>query len=188
TGATGVTGPTGDTGATGVSNSIIAFDTGNSTATSSNAAGASSSIIVSSFGDFSPAFTLTAGTFSFSAGEANSFIMPYDAIIVSIYMSATNLAFTPPTPTNIFPYVAIATAPSGSNTFTIIPSTKTVVSAPYVGGVAYPANTIFSGSLTGLNISVAAGTRVAIVCGFDVTLGNLAASYIFYYTGGILLA
>ncbi|MEC0026332.1 hypothetical protein P4L02_33075, partial [Bacillus cereus] len=180
-------GPTGPTGVTG-SNSIIPFATGNSVATTSNAAGASASIIVSGFGDFTPAFTLTAGTFSFSAGEAESFIVPYDATIINIYMSATNLAFTPPTPTNIFPYVAIATAPSGSNTFTIIPATKTVVSAPYVGGVAYPANTILSGSLTGLNIPITAGTRVAIVCGFDVTLGNLAAAYIFYYTGGILLA
>lgn len=143
---------------------------------------------LSGFGNFSPAITITGGTtFSFPSGEAFSFVMPFDATINGIYMSATNLAFTPPSGQQIFPYVALATAPPGSNTFTLLPETQTFVDTPYVGGTAYPANTILSGSLTGIAVPIAGGTRVAIVCGFETTGSPLAASYLFYYTGGISL-
>ncbi|MUK87754.1 hypothetical protein GMD78_04975 [Ornithinibacillus sp. L9] len=137
--------------------------------------------MVSGFGNFSPAISITDGsTFSFPAGDAYSFIMPFDSIIESIYMSVTNLAFTPPAGQEIFPYVALATAPSGSNTFTLIPETQTFVDTPYVGGTSYPANTILSGSLPGIDVPISEGTRIAIVCGFETTGSPLADTYLFY--------
>ncbi|GBF72223.1 putative hypothetical protein [Paenibacillus sp. 598K] len=199
TGATGETGPTGATGATGATGEIgatgptgpvgggfIPFASGSSTSTNSDATGAASNIVVATFGSFVGNFTLTGGdTFQFGNGQSYSFIMPISATVRSIYMDVKNLAFTPPGTTNIFPFIVLATAPQGSNTFTFLPETKTVVSTPYIGGTAYAANTVLSGDLINLTVELTAGTKVAIACGFDVTTSNLSASYVFYYTGGI---
>jgi hypothetical protein len=137
------------------------------------------------FGNHSVIMQLSADTFSYAPVNAHSFVMPRDVIVDSIYITATNLAFTPAT--TVTPYVVLATASSNSNLFTIRQATLTPVTTPYNRGTAYAANTIMPGYLRGIGMSIAAGTRVAIVCGMTTAGGIKSQSHPFYFTGGILL-
>ncbi|MEC5308655.1 spore surface glycoprotein BclB, partial [Bacillus thuringiensis] len=186
TGVTGDTGPTGPTGVTGGAGGIITFATNAGGTVTTDVNGNSAGIIVSGFGGFNGTYTLTAGTFSFASGNALSFIAPADIVITDIYMSVVGVLFTFPTPENTSPYVALATAPPNSNSFTIDLSTKTIVSTPYPPGLT-PANTVLSGNLMNLNKSISAGTRVAIVCGMDIANAIAPRAYLFFFTGGIKL-
>jgi hypothetical protein len=115
-----------------------------------------------------------------------SFTVPQDSTIDNLYgdMSTTS-AWTPAS--NVTLYIAIATAQSGSNTFTIIPSSVTPISVPYVQGTSYPAYTSRTASATGLGISVTAGTRIMIIGGMLTSGGTQALTLPFSYTGGMSL-
>jgi len=128
--------------------------------------------------------TLASNTFSFVNASAFSFVVPYDATVETIYMTATNTGFTPGT--NVNPYIILATALRNSNTFTLRQETKTPTEIQYSQGTQYPDNTILYGSHANINMTIPAGTRVAIVCGFNTQGGILAQGYWFYYTGGII--
>ena len=112
--------------------------------------------------------------------------MPVDGTLTTIYANfATVAAFTPTS--NITLYVAIATAASNSLDYTIINSSITPASQPYVLNTAYPIYTPRSGFSTGLNIPLSAGDQVAIVLGFTTSGGTMAQSLPFFYSGGLLI-
>jgi hypothetical protein len=138
------------------------------------------------FGNHSSVMPLLADTFSFASTNAHSFVMPRDVIVESIYMTVANLAFTPAT--TVTPYIILATAPSNSNSFTLLQATLTPVATPYIQGTAYAVNTIMPGFLNSVGVMITAGTRVAIVGGMTTAGGVQAQSLPFYFTGGILLS
>jgi len=99
--------------------------------------------------------------------------------------AAANLAFEAFADST--PYIVLATAPNGSNTFTLLMDTKTPTTEDYINGSIYPANRILSATQNNINRVVEGGTRVAIACGIDTARISLSQIYLFYYTGGILL-
>lgn len=137
---------------------LIPFSTGGL----NNTGVPSSNIILSSFSMPSSQVALSDNTFTQTASQYLSFIMPCHGTLQSIAMSAvSNSAFTG----TVNPYVAIATAPTGSFNFTINPNTKVEASfseSVVVGGTS-------SNYQPYLNLFIPAGTRVAIVCGVDTT-------------------
>ena len=188
-GATGAIGPTGNTGSAGPASTasiFIPFASGRGAPnTNTNAAGQSTSVYAFGFGERTDgAITLVSNTFSFADTSAFSFVVPDDATVETIYMTATNLRFTPAT--NVNPYIILATASRNSNTFTLRQVTKTPTEIQYSQNILYPTNTILYGSNTNINMTIPAGTRVAIACGFNTQGGTPAQGYMFYYTGGIL--
>jgi len=186
TGSTGATGATGATGPASTASIFIPFASGLSApTTNTNASGQSTSVYAMGFGEHTlNAITLVSDTFSFVDTSAFSFIVPYNTTVESIYMTATNLAFT--ALTNINPYIILATAPRNSNNFTLRQETKTPTEIQYSQNMQYPSNTILYGSNTNINMTIPAGMRVAIACGFNTQGGNPTQGYQFYYTGGIL--
>lgn len=115
------------------------------------------------------------------------FVIPTDTTLIAIYGSYSPVvAFIPAT--NITLYTAIATAPENTTVFTIVSESITPASQAFMYTVTYPANTPVSGSNTGLNIPLTAGTRVAIVCGFttEAGVGAPAQALPFSYTGSML--
>jgi hypothetical protein len=138
--------------------------------------GSSASIVT----DYPTQFTLSA------AGNWYSFTMPQDSTIDNLYGDISTVSNWTPA-SNVTLYLAIATAPSGSNTFTIIPSSVTPISVPYFQGTQYPAYTSRTASATGLDISVTSGTRVMIIGGMLTSGGTQALTLPFSYTGGMSL-
>jgi hypothetical protein len=150
-----------------------------------DASGASTTVYAIDFGNHSGIMPLSAGTFKFAASSAHSFVMPRDVIVDSIFMTAANLSFTPAS--TVAPYVILATAPDNSNLFTLLQATRTPVATPYIQRTAYPENTIRSGFLDGIGVTITAGTRVAIVGGMTTAGGTQLQAFSFFFTGGILL-
>jgi hypothetical protein len=169
---------------------VIPFATGIDTSNpSTNAAGEPTQIQIVSYGGHSNSITLTGNTFTLPPGNNYqfAFALPYDAILKSVYFTSTNwAAFTPPAGANIYPFVVLATAPLGSNTFTLLTATETASNTPWIGGASIPAGTALSGSQLDIDVPIAAGSRVAICCTYRITGTPSAQSYYFYYSGGIL--
>ena len=192
-GETGPTGPQGETGPTGDTASaiVIPFSTGTDTGNpSTNAAGEPAQVQIVSFSGHSNSISLTGNTFVLPTGNGYqfAFVMPYDAVVKSIYLTCSNWAdFTPPAGASVYPFVMLATAPLGSNSFTLLTATETITGTPWIGGAVIPAGTILSGSRLNIDVSIAAGSRVAISCAYRITGTPSAQSYYFYYAGGILL-
>jgi len=142
-------------------------------------------ILIGSGQSSSQSLALTNGTFTQLTNYICSFIMPYDATLQNIHMATkyySNDPWTPSSGTRYIPYVALATA-IDSNTFTILPETVTRVNSAFEGGTQYPSNTVVLGNQENLALGVAAGTKVAIVCGLtgsSSSSSNLTAAFSFY--------
>lgn len=149
-----------------------------------------------SFGRFSgTAITmaggLAGGTFTIPTGtDSVQYMFPiaYDATITSIYATFNNYSsFTPTAGSDYYPFVAVATAPVGSFTFTVLQDTVTAASTPFPGGTSSPSGTMLSGNLTGLNVQIPAGTQFMIIGGWYCTGTIRALNQYVYMSGSILL-
>lgn len=114
-----------------------------------------------------------------------SFILPYDSVIRSIYMASGSHSTILGTGI-YYPYVELYAAPSDSNIFTPITVSVTMPDA----GVPGPAeeDVTVSGSNTGLDIQLSAGTRIII--GGKLKTENSSSDTIFsvYFSGGIAIS
>jgi len=193
TGATGSTGATGATGDTGPGTIFIPFATGDETsAPRTNATGAPTEIQIVGFGDRSNRIPLSGNGFTLPTGNGVqfAFAIPRQAIVQSIYFTSSNWApFTPINGAAVTPFVVLATAPLGSQIFTILENTQTIASSSWTGtGSQLPAGTTLSGFRTNINVMIPAGMRVAICCAYQITGNPSVTEYFFYYSGGILLS
>jgi len=90
------------------------------------------------------------------------------------------------TTTDIRPYIAIATPAPGTYNFTILQDSIVYPSVGYVYG-SNPSSTILTAYSTDLNVSVPAGTPIAIVAGL-ISLGTTQQSIQQYiYMSGSLI-
>ncbi|WP_222124494.1 hypothetical protein [Paenibacillus xylanexedens] len=197
TGAAGVTGATGEAGATGVTGvtgtgagGIVPFAVAPDTLLlAADSAGNPSNVMLTYYaGHSGTQYALTGNQFSFGAGnnQQYSFTMPYDATLNSIYATFSNwAAFTPNG--NVYPFVVIATAAAGSNTFTLQSDSQVESDTPFTNGISQTENTLLSGSATNINLNISAGTRVAICCAYRTEGATAATSYYFFYSGAIHL-
>lgn len=161
--------------------------------TITNASGVSTGVMLCTFG-MSPFSTTTltnptTSNPSFTqaiSGDSNSvtFVMPYDGILRSIYMTSCTYGPIGTATSVITPYVALYTADPGTTTFTLLSGTKIPAAIPWTGSTI--SNSVTTGYQTGLNISIPAGTRIAIVGGCDAT-GTSVQQWI-EYAGALYLS
>lgn len=125
------------------------------------------------------------GSFNLSSRTNHqiAFSLPFDAIIREIYITTGNYApFSPSYP--VYPYITLYSASPDSNLFTPIEGTATIPTTG-LGPGSVPAGTMVSGSTTGLNIKLPAGTRIVIGGMVQEPGSSGIASYHLYFTGGV---
>ena len=169
-GIRGVTGATGATGPSGVSVSemFVPFCFGNG-----NVSLKSGRVVLCGFGSHSEhSFPLSDGGFLMSE-NAHSFVLPCSVKVGAISADFVNER-------NCEPYVILATAPLGSDLFTLIPATETrkcrAVTEP-------PESVELSETST---VEIAANSRVAICCGVR-GYDEEYEEYTVFCSGGIFL-
>ena len=114
--------------------------------------------------------------------------MPYKGTLQNIYVNfATSSVFTPPAESMFFPFVAVATAPLGRNTFTMQQISMTSALTSYMGGTTYAAGYNSYGFSTNLDMEISAGTQVAILGGWYCTGAVSAQTTDLYMNGGLLI-
>lgn len=185
-GPQGVTGPTGPQGAAG-GGTIIPIAANNSITPTTNSSGALTITRLLGFGSSSGYVTVSGGTtFSLNADdEFVVFTMPYNGIITTVAGQYSTVALWT-APSNMSLYIAVAIAPQGSNTFTIIDSSK-ALAPPYVLGQTYPIREPRYGIAQNLAIPVPQGSRIAVLAGYENTGGTVAQSLPFNFTGSIAI-
>ena len=182
TGATGPTGPTGEAGARGEVGPVAAtipFSLSNlwgaGAQISSDSEGMPSVINFVGFGgDTGVPKQLSfgewnSGTISFSESDSygTSFILPFDGILENIYVQfATRSSLSLEAGVTMRPFVCLAVAENDDMVFRILPETMTYTE-PYTGAANYPPYSIRKGSLTDIDVNIAAGTLVGIVIGWS---------------------
>ncbi|MCC0684793.1 exosporium glycoprotein BclB-related protein, partial [Clostridioides sp. ZZV14-6345] len=176
TGATGVTGVTGPTGATGIAGAgaIIPFASGIPLSLTTIAGGLIGTPGFVGFGNSAPGVSIAGGTIDLTnpAGTLTNFAfsMPRAGTITSIsaYFSTTVALSLVGSTITITATLYESTAPD--NTFTAVPGATVTLTPPLTGILSV--GSISSGVLTGLNISVAAQTRLLLV--FTATASGLS--------------
>jgi hypothetical protein len=172
----------------GISTTLIPFASGTNTNTvATNSSGATNRIVALGYGN-SHSLNIRS-LIQFELAAANiwySFTLPQNGTIESIYGDISTIAAWMPTG-NITPYIAIATASSGSNRFEIQTQTITPAFTAYEQGTNYPAYTARIASQTGLNIKSASATRIMIVGGIQANGGTLTQTLSFSFTGGVTI-
>ena len=199
-GAAGAAGATGPQGPVGQSSFMIPFATpGISTYALTNSSGLSTSVSPISWSQTSGNFNMSlggtataqlAGTQFSIPTSTDGYIMQFttaaNMTIQSIAVTFDNWgATTLYAGVTIYPWIAIATAPSTSNLFTIQTSTLTApTTSPYTG--SFPAATFASALKTGIGLSIPAGTQVMIVGGAYTVTGQSITMYC--YMNGTIYA
>jgi len=186
-GAIGPVGPVGPVGPTGVGNSLVLYNSSSSVFISTDAAGDADLVVVAGFGGVSEnEEKLVGNTFHMRGGKSLGFVVPFAATLDSLYMDSTLQDDTDFGTALVFSFVQLAIAPPNSNEFTLVPSSKVRIVAPYTSTVA--AETVINGSATGLNTLIPAGSRVAIVCGIEADNAIVApVETSFSFSGWLLL-
>jgi hypothetical protein len=166
---------------------LIPFASGtNANIAGTNSSGETTRVVLVGHGNSSSRTTSSPTQFDLTAtNNWYCFSMP-QGMIDSIYGDVSTVAAWTPS-SNVTPYLAIATAAAGSNRFTIVQSTITPVSQTYAQGTAYPIYTTRVVSATGLDLRVAAGTRIMVVGGIQTSGGTQAQALPFSYTGGVVI-
>lgn len=177
----------GGTGPTGPSaNVIIPYANGRPNAyVGANSSGVSSQISTLGFGNCSDIVDFAAnGTFTIHIDSAfNLFPMPYDGIITTLMGRCSTVADWLPTG-NVSLYMAIATAPANSNTFTMVPESKAIAD-PFPQSVNVPNRTIRLVKAEGLSIKVKKGDYYVVFGGMDTTGAVKTQSLPFTFTGSV---
>lgn|GEM_PF-3492716 len=161
--------------------------------TLTNASGVSTGVMLCTFGMTNgstttltnPATSNPSFTQSIALNNhAFTFVMPYDGTLRSIYMNSCNYYTLGNASSVVTPYVALYTADPGTTTFTLLSGTKTPAAIPWTGSTI--SNSVTTGYQSGLNISIPAGTRIAIVGGCDSN--GLALTQWIEYAGALYLS
>lgn len=186
TGSTGLTGITGLTGATGVQigGAIIPFASGLPGTMTTVLGGLLNT-------SFSPAFGFSANGISivgnsFTLLDNSSFSMSSAGTLTSItaYFSSTAALSLVGSTVTITAQVYTSTTPN--NVFTAVPGAVVTLAPALTGAISI--GTISNGITTGLNIPLAAGTRVLVVFSSNVTAGiDIATAIIGYGSAGITI-
>jgi hypothetical protein len=114
------------------------------------------------------------------------FTMPQNATLRSIYV---NFSASSPCPlaADILPYIAIATAPSNSSHFAVIPKSITPSPSPYCAGKVYPPHSMRNACSVNLNIPLHVGRQVAVVLGYLTSDEIPIQTFSFACNGGFML-
>lgn len=187
TGAQGDPGDVGATGATGPAHGILVPIAANDSVTPrTSATGMLNRTNALGFGVASDNLTVDSGVFTIDGtDEFVVFSVPYDAIITTVVGHyATTVAWGPTSSYSLSLYLAVATAPKGSNTFTIHEESR-AMAEPFVASVNYPAREPRYGIAENLEIKLRKGDRIAVIAGQESTGSDLSHTLPFLYTGSI---
>ncbi|MFR8251596.1 MAG: hypothetical protein ACLVAI_07105, partial [Anaerovoracaceae bacterium] len=176
-GATGATGPTGSTGPQGPIAGTIPFSFSNRYESGAELAtddtGNPTQIAYAGFGGdtgyymYLNAGEWTSGTITIRESQSypSSFVMPYDSTLQNIYgVFANRQSLNLEAGVTLRPFLCLATGSTDSLVFQILQETM-IYFPPYVSGEEIPKYSIRRANLTGLNISLPAGTLIAIIMG-----------------------
>ncbi len=176
-GATGATGPTGSTGPQGPIAGTIPFSFSNRYESGAELAtddtGNPTQIAYAGFGGdtgyymYLNAGEWTSGTITIRESQSypSSFVMPYDGTLQNIYgVFANRQSLNLEAGVTLRPFLCLATGSTDSLVFQILQETM-IYFPPYVSGEEIPKYSIRRANLTGLNISLPAGTLIAIIMG-----------------------
>lgn len=180
------TGTTGAAGANILSNTIIPFASQKAPyVTRVNGVATTVAPIGSGYAPHDALTLNSNGSFSLSSKPNHqiAFSLPFDTIIREIYITAGNYAPFSPSYA-VYPYITLYSASPDSNLFTPIADTTTIPTTG-LGPGSVPAGTMVSGSATGLNIELPAGTRIVIGGMVQEPGSSGIASYYLYFTGGV---
>jgi hypothetical protein len=167
---------------------MVPFASRKAPAISTNSSGNPTNVAVIGFVGETPVITLSSnGDLILGTDEQSAFSVPFNAIIESIYITAgTRVTYTFPTANAVFPFVQLYVAAPGSNAFVPIPTARVTTSIGFSGST--PAGSMLAASRTGINVQLAAGMRILIGGGMQITgTGTLQQNYYMYFTGGIAL-
>lgn len=202
TGATGASGATGATGADGQRGPIAAtipFSLSNVNSSgaqiSTDAQGNPQQVTFAGFGgDSGYGLYLQPGewasgsiTITESTAYPSSFIMPFDGTLRNIYaLFANRQQLNLEEGVTMRPFVGIAVSNSNALVFNVLQNTI-VYGEPYVGGSSIPKYSVRKGSLTGLDVSLPAGTLVTIVGGWQGESKGTEQSTQISFSGGLFI-
>lgn len=208
TGATGATGPTGATGVTGATGAdgqrgpiaaTIPFSLSNVNSSgaqiSTDAQGNPQQVTFAGFGgDSGYGLYLQPGewasgsiTITESTAYPSSFVMPFDGTLRNIYaLFANRQQLNLEEGVTMRPFVCIAVSNSNALVFNVLQNTI-VYGEPYVGGSSIPKYSVRKGSLTGLDVSLPAGTLVTIVGGWQGESEGAEQSTQISFSGGLFI-
>lgn len=205
TGAAGATGPSGATGATGADGqrgpiaATIPFSLSNVNSSgaqiSTDAQGNPQQVTFAGFGgDSGYGLYLQPGewasgsiTITESTAYPSSFVMPFDGTLRNIYaLFANRQQLNLEEGVTMRPFVGIAVSNSNALVFNVLQNTI-VYGEPYVGGSSIPKYSVRKGSLTGLDVSLPAGTLVTIVGGWQGESKGTEQSTQISFSGGLFI-
>lgn len=153
--------------------------------------GWATNVIFAGYGSSSSAVSITSSGFTLPSGDG--FFYPIslarDIKIKSIHFTTANYdAFNPGAGAKVIPYIMLAVANQGENSFHFLQETKVAVTTPWLGGSQIPENSTRYGFKENINQIIPLGARLVICCAFDMEGGNppwIPGGYYLYYSGSV---
>jgi BclB C-terminal domain-containing protein len=186
TGPTGPTGTTGPTGSTGVdpSSRIIPYASGSAVTMSSALLGAAATGGLIAFGSSESNVSVVGNVLDMSTLPNMAFSVPQNGTVTSI------AAFCALLETDIGADTAqvrvqLWSAPESSSTFTPLAGTRVALSPSFTGAIA--AGSTATATVTGLNVPVVAGQRLALVATMGAGFGFVAMHVDGFVSAGVAI-
>ena len=158
---------------------LIPFASGSSFTITTTAPGASRQAGVVGFGNSNTAAINNTGSIDLTSGPNYAFVVPSSGSITEISGFLSITVGSTATPTTVTCLLYLSTG--SNNTFTPISGTSVQLGNPLLGPLS---GYIGTGSLSGLNIPVAAGARILMVVSANNSFGS-NSNITGYFSGGV---